>query len=54
MWTIWNEFENAMANEAKLISAVANRNWGDRVYYFSDPDGLIGAFAEKLKKHRSF
>src|SRR5690554_5061471 len=48
------EFENAIVNGAKLISAIENRGWGDRVCYFSDPDGLIGAFAEKLKKHRSF
>lgn len=42
------EFENALTSGAKLISPVADRDWGDRVCYFADPDGHIIAFAEKL------
>ncbi|GAB1452784.1 hypothetical protein MASR2M47_28400 [Draconibacterium sp.] len=40
------EFDNAIKNEAKLISPIMDRNWGDKVCYFSDPDGHIIAFAE--------
>lgn len=43
------EFENAIKSGAKLISPVADRTWGDKVCYFSDSDGHIIAFAEKLK-----
>lgn len=42
------EFENALKSGAKLISPIADRDWGDRVCYFSDPDGHIIAFAEKI------
>ena len=42
------EFENAIKSGAKLISEILNRDWGDRVCYFSDLDGHIIAFAEKL------
>ena len=31
----------------KLISPLSNRDWGDNVCYFSDPDGHILALAEK-------
>lgn len=41
------EFDNAIKSGAKLISPIANRDWGDKVCYFSDPDGHIIAFAEK-------
>ncbi len=41
------EFDNAIEAGAKLISPVADRDWGDKVCYFSDPDGHIIAFAEK-------
>lgn len=41
------EFENAIATGAKIISEMTDRNWGDRVCYFSDLDGHIIAFAEK-------
>ena len=44
------EFENAIKTGAKLISPIERRNWGDRVCYFSDPDGHIIAFAEKMEK----
>ncbi|MDY0344564.1 MAG: VOC family protein [Lentimicrobium sp.] len=42
------EYENALESGAKLISPVSDRNWGDRVCYFADPDGHILAFAEKI------
>lgn len=42
------EFENATKIGAKLISPIENRDWGDKVCYFSDFDGHIIAFAEKL------
>lgn len=43
------EFENATKSGAKLISPIIVRDWGDKVCYFSDPDGHIIAFAEKIK-----
>lgn len=43
------EFDNAIRSGARLISPVADRDWGDRVCYFSDPDGHIIAFAEKTQ-----
>lgn len=42
------EFDNALNSAAKLISPIAERDWGDKVCYFADPDGHILAFAEKL------
>lgn len=42
------EFDNAVKSGAKLISPVEERNWGDKVCYFSDPDGHIIAFAEPM------
>ena len=42
------EYENAIKSGARLISGIEDRDWGDRVCYFSDPDGHIVAFAEKL------
>lgn len=41
------ESENALKAGAKLISPIQNRDWGDCVCYFADPDGHIIAFAEK-------
>ncbi len=41
------EFDNAMKIGAKLISPVEERNWGDKVCYFTDPDGHIIAFAQR-------
>lgn len=40
------EYVNAVNNGAVIISAIAERPWGDTVCYFSDPDGHIIAFAE--------
>ena len=42
------EFDNAIKSGAKLISPIVDRDWGDKVCYFSDPDGHIIAFAEKI------
>lgn len=42
------EFDNAIRIGAKLISAINERDWGDKACYFSDPDGHIIAFAERL------
>jgi uncharacterized glyoxalase superfamily protein PhnB len=42
------EFANALKSGAKLISPITDRDWGDRVCYFADPDGHIIAFAEKM------
>lgn len=44
------EFDNATKNGARLISPILDRNWGDKACYFSDPDGHIIAFAEKINK----
>ncbi len=46
---IYVEFENAIKTGAKLISPIIDRDWGDKVCYFSDPDGHIIAFAEKIR-----
>lgn len=45
------EFENAITNGAKLISPILDRDWGDKVCYFSDPDGHVIAFAEKIREN---
>ncbi|MFA5012394.1 MAG: VOC family protein [Ignavibacteria bacterium] len=42
------EYDNALKSGAKLISPIADRDWGDKVCYFSDADGHIIAFASKL------
>lgn len=39
-------YEQAIKAGAKLISPIEDRNWGDKVCYFSDPDGHIIAFAQ--------
>jgi len=44
------EADNAIEIGAKLISPVEDRDWGDKVCYFADPDGHIIAFAKKLNK----
>lgn len=43
------EFDNALRSGAKLVSAPAERDWGDKVCYFADPDGHIIAFAQTHK-----
>lgn len=42
------EFDNAIEIGAKLISPIQDRDWGDRVCYFSDLDGHVIAFAERI------
>lgn len=46
---IESEYKNAINSGAKLLSPILDRDWGDRVCYFADPDGHIIAFAEKIK-----
>lgn len=40
-------FATSVKNGAMEISAIQDRDWGDRVGYVSDPDGHIIAFAGK-------
>ena len=42
------EFENALKSGALLISPISEMDWGDKACYFSDPDGHVIAFAEKI------
>lgn len=44
------EYINAVRAGATLVSHTELRNWGDKVCYFSDPDGHIIAFAEKVAR----
>lgn len=41
-------FDYAQQLGIPIISPVSDRDWGDRVCYFADPDGHVIAFAEKL------
>lgn len=41
-------FEHAMQCGARLVSPVADRDWGDRVGYVSDPDGHVIALAQRV------
>lgn len=43
------EFNYILTIGATLISPIEERNWGDKTCYFSDLDGHILAFAEKIK-----
>ncbi len=47
---IHKEFEHAIQAGAKLISPVMDRDWGDKVCYFADPDGHIIAFPERINQ----
>lgn len=38
----------ASAAGATLLSRAADRPWGDRVAYVTDPDGFVIAFAKRL------
>lgn len=40
-------YERALANGARALSPLEERNWGDRVAYCEDPDGHILAFAKR-------
>lgn len=44
---IENEYQNIAALGINIISELSDRDWGDRVFYFSDPDGHVIAFAQK-------
>jgi lactoylglutathione lyase len=41
-------FNRAKMLHAPIISDLENRDWGDKACYFSDPDGHVIAFAEKI------
>ncbi|MHB1278067.1 MAG: VOC family protein [Bacteroidia bacterium] len=45
--SVQEEHDHALARGARLLSEISDRNWGDRVCYFSDPDGHVIAFAER-------
>lgn len=40
--------QKAKELKVKMISELADRDWGDRVVYFADPDGHVIAFAETI------
>lgn len=40
--------DRAISNEAKNISSIQLRDWGEKVGYVADLDGHVLAFAEKL------
>ncbi|MGZ3863998.1 MAG: VOC family protein [Bacteroidia bacterium] len=42
------QYENTIACGAVLIDNISQRDWGDKVCYFADPDGHIIAFAQKI------
>jgi uncharacterized glyoxalase superfamily protein PhnB len=46
-----SEYQNATDLNVEIISPLLTRNWGDRAFYFSDPDGHIIVFATKIKNH---
>jgi uncharacterized glyoxalase superfamily protein PhnB len=41
-------FKYALQCGATLVSAIAERNWGDLAGYVADDDGHVIAFAQKL------
>jgi len=41
--------ERGLQLGGKAISALQDRDWGDKVGYISDPDGHVIAFAEKYR-----
>ncbi len=45
---IESEYQHARAMGAQLISPLEDRDWGDKVCYFADPDGHIIAFAQPI------
>lgn len=42
------EFKRIAGLNIEMISPLEERNWGDKAFYFSDPDGHIIAFAQKI------
>lgn len=47
------ELTNIIQNDIEFISGLEDRSWGDRAFYFADPDGHIIAFATKTQKKDS-
>jgi lactoylglutathione lyase len=47
---IYQFIERAEKLNAKIVSPLEDRTWGERVVYFADPDGHLIAFAES-KNH---
>lgn len=47
---IEEELTNILQNGIELISGLEDRNWGDRAFYFADPDGHIIALATQTPK----
>lgn len=45
---IEDSYKRLIAIGANEISPIINRDWGDKVCYFSDPDGHIIALAQKI------
>ncbi|MCK5147144.1 lactoylglutathione lyase [bacterium] len=43
-------FERGIQSGGKMISDMADRDWGDKVGYISDLDGHVIAFAEEMNK----
>ncbi|MGZ5264889.1 MAG: VOC family protein [Kaistella sp.] len=43
------ELTMIIQNHIELNSVLEDRSWGDRAFYFADPDGHIIAFASKIK-----
>ena len=43
------EYTNAIIAGTQLISEIKDRDWGDKVCYFADPDGHIIAFVGSKK-----
>ncbi len=41
-------YRRLLSAGAKEISPIQDRDWGDKVCYFSDPDGHMIAIAQKL------
>ncbi|RCU43140.1 lactoylglutathione lyase [Chryseobacterium lacus] len=43
-----SEYENVKALNIDIISPLQDMNWGDKAFYFADPDGHIIVFAQKI------
>lgn len=47
---IEGELYNILQNNIELISGLEERNWGDKAFYFADPDGHIIVFTKKIQE----
>jgi len=45
-----SEYENIKNLNMDIISPLQDRNWGDKAFYFADPDGHIIVFAQKINR----